>query len=72
MKLLVIFLILLILGLYFFTDATKGLMKVTGKATWTAANGIVKAVADSNEYKEIKQDIKNKTEEKISELKVKK
>ena len=67
-KVLITILVIIILGLYFFTEPTKGLLKITGKATWTAAKGIVKAVGNSNEYKEIKQEVKNITQEQISKI----
>jgi hypothetical protein len=61
MKLLTILLILMILGLYFYTEETKGIIRVTGHATLDAAKSVTKQIVQSQEFKEIKNDIINKT-----------
>lgn len=67
-SILIVFLILLILGLYFFTETTKGLIKVTGKAASNIAKKIFNEVRDSDEYNELKQNIENKTKEKLEDV----
>jgi len=62
-SLLVIFLILLVLGLYFFTEPTKSVIRTTGKAVAEVSKGVFEEVKNSQEYENLKQDIKNKTKE---------
>lgn len=66
-SILIVFFILLILGLYFFTEPTKGLIKVTGKASINIAKKIFNEVKDSDEYNELKQNIENKTKERLED-----
>ena len=68
-SILVIFLVLLILGLYFFTEPTKDLMRLTGKAVVDVAKDTFNEVKDSDEFNELKGDFKNKTKEEILKLK---
>ena len=64
-SLIIIFLIFLILGLYFYTEPTKGLIRVTGKVTSKAiiraSNEIVTGISESVEAKTIKDRIINDT-----------
>ena len=68
MKIIVVILILLILGLYFFTEPTKGLIKVTGNAVVKVTKSVFNEVRDSNEFKEIKQNITNTTKTELTKL----
>lgn len=51
--LVIIILIMIIFGLYFYPESTKGLIKVTGKAIV----GAVKEITSSKEYNEIKENV---------------
>jgi hypothetical protein len=44
---------MIIFGLYFYPESTKGLIKVTGKAIV----GAVKEITSSKEYNEIKENV---------------
>jgi hypothetical protein len=64
-SILIVFLIFLILGLYFFTEPTKGIIKVTGKAVSHVTKGVFHEIKDSDEYNDLKHDIINKTKEQL-------
>jgi hypothetical protein len=63
MRVITIILILLVLGLYFYTDSTKGIMQMTGRTVKDAA----KEIASSDEIKDVVFDIKNSTMEMIKD-----
>lgn len=56
------------MGLYFFTEPTKGLIKVTGKAAVNIAKKIFNEVRNLDEYNELKQNIENKTKERLEDV----
>ena len=68
MKVIVIILLLLILGLYFFTEPTKGLIKVTGNAVVKVTKSIFNEVKDSQEFQDLKQNITNTTKTELTKL----
>lgn len=70
MKLIVIILLLLVLGLYFFTEQTKDVMRVTGRAATTITKEVVNDVRHSEGYIQLKEDLKNKTKESLQKIKI--
>ena len=69
MKITVVLLILLVLGLYFFTEPTKGVIRVTGRAAAAVTKEVVNDVRASEEYAQLKDDIQNKTIESLRKIK---
>ncbi|MBU0628257.1 MAG: hypothetical protein KKC75_03640 [Nanoarchaeota archaeon] len=68
MKIIVLLLILLVLGLYFFTEPTKGIIRVTGRAAAAVTKEVINDVRTSQEYAQLKDDIKNQTMESLQKI----
>lgn len=66
----ILVLLLLVLGLYFFTEQTKGVMRVTGRAAATVTKEVVNDVRHSEEYIQIKEELKNKTKESLQKIRI--
>ena len=67
-NILIFILILLVIGLYFAPDITRGVLGVTGNAVKDVTKNMFDEVKDSDEVKNLTKEAKNHLEVKISEL----
>lgn len=59
-NILIIFLILLVIGLYFAPSITKGIIKATGKATMVATKNVWNEVKESEEMMNLTEEAKDR------------
>ncbi len=66
MRFLTVILLLIIIGLYFYTDATKEVLKTTGNAVKAAGKGAVEEIKENPDVQQAWKDVKNKTATRVT------